>query len=75
MKLIKTLAIFAFLVQLHTGQQLFIKDAVGFVIVERDIQGEVQPVHVFFDKKQGLCVAIPSQYIRVAVYLPENGVM
>lgn len=65
----------AFLIQLQTGQELFIGDAVGFAMIEREVDGVKTQCLGFFNKKHEPLLAIPSEYVRVVVYLPEHGVM
>jgi hypothetical protein len=61
----------AFLVQLTTGEQVMVRDAVGFVQVEI----EKIACHGFFDRAGKPILAIPSSLVNGATYLPDDKVM
>jgi hypothetical protein len=65
----------AFLVQLITGQQVLVRDAVGLVIFDRELDGKASQCMGFFDVKHDPLVAFPLEMVRGVMYLPDNGVM
>ena len=73
------LAIFAFIIQLQDGRRICVRDAVGFqqqtVEWGSGEKKEMKAVHSFFDKDGKGIMAIRSDAIVWAMYLPENSVM
>lgn len=69
--LVSILLVFAFIVQLQTGERGVIPGAVGFYL---EVQDKI-PVHVFIDRDGKPIAAIPTNLIQYAVFLPDDKVM
>lgn len=64
MKKLLLLIVFAFILQLRSGQQIIIHEAVGFFI--KDDQT------IFFNLQQTKVFPIPTNMIEYCVYVPDD---
>jgi hypothetical protein len=69
-------ALFAFFVMLRGGAETLVRDAVGFVIVEKEY-GEgadkaVKPVMMFCDKAGKGVGVIPLDLVHLAIFIPDD---
>ena len=68
--------VLSFLVYLHDGRKGFIRDAVGFLIVEHEEKEEEKiykvSYHSFFDKDGKTIMAVPSKFIKAVLYVRED---
>jgi hypothetical protein len=69
--------LFAFYVMLNGGAQTVVRDAVGFVIMEKEYVGEAgkvskQAVMVFCDRNGNGLGAIPLDMVHLAIFIPDD---